>query len=201
MNCVFKAHIFSRPQLAHLNHPKPECLPSQPALTIAKSNDHVKATRIQFNILSHQPGDRLVTLCPKRGICISKIQLMIYIYIYIYYIYIYIYIYICIHTHIYIYIYIFDIITFPTFSESSRLSSISPVHMVINWGPQFFNKPRSAMEICSAQVSITSAIIAPGEHGICASHVAPVLPWLFKRHAQPNTSITFQYHKRHVQYE
>jgi hypothetical protein len=28
------------------------------------------------------------------------------------------------------------------------------------------------MEICSAQVSITSAIIAPGEHGICASHVA-----------------------------
>ena len=100
--CIQSSH-FSRPQLAHLNHPKPECLPSQPALTIAKSNDHVKATRIQFNILSHQPGDRLVTLCPKRGICISKIQL-IYTHIYIYNIYTYTYIYIYVYTHIYIYL-------------------------------------------------------------------------------------------------
>ena len=100
--CIQSSH-FSRPQLAHLNHPKPECLPSQPALTIAKSNDHVKATRIQFNILSHQPGDRLVTLCPKRGICISKIQL---IYTHIYNIYTYTYIYIYVYTHIYIYIYL-----------------------------------------------------------------------------------------------
>lgn len=79
MNSVFKAHMNfqasagpSKPSQPS----QPECLPSQPALTIAKSNDHIKATRIQFNILSHQPGDRLVTLCPKRGICISKIQLI-----------------------------------------------------------------------------------------------------------------------------
>ena len=176
--CIQSSH-FSRPQLAHLNHPKPECLPSQPALTIAKSNDHVKATRIQFNILSHQPGDRLVTLCPKGGYVSLKSNW--YIYTYIYYIYTYTYIYMYTHTHIYIYYWYHH---FPHIFRVQQAILHFPCSHGHKLGTSIFQQTQIGH----------GNLFCPGFNYEChhctwrAWHLRqprrPVLPWLFKRHAQ-----------------